>query len=316
MLAGQMPFAAPNVNALLFALQEQTPTALDTINPGLPGGLVQIIERAMAKNPADRFQSVRELRVALEAFARISLPASPASRAPGPDTISDAETLAGPACAVPAQPGQRTPSPIRGPGAPPRALALAAGIAVLFIGLFAGVMMFFSPRQEPPQEPPKVLEHGRAAIRTLPPDARQISPDVMPVPDLLTKAESRPPIKAKQPIKAKKKQRPLYIKLSGMNMRRLYTTSWVRQKLAPLDAKINTCHLSASKKLRDLNYTDWDLRLTRTGEVVALEPRGNKRPPPEVVRCMRALFRQVNLGPTRTGKGGTANIYFHFYRRR
>ena len=314
MLAGQMPFAAPNVNALLFALQEQTPTALDTINPGLPGGLVRIIERAMAKNPADRFQSVRELRVALEAFARVSLPAPPAGAAPGPDTISDAETLAGPFCAAPAQLRQGTPGSARGPAAPLRALALAAGVAVLCLGLIAAVM-FFSPRQEPLQDPPKVFMDGRAAFRTppQPPDTRPALPDAATALDLPTRAKAKPPRKRRPPIKVKKKQGTLYVKLSGMNMRRLYTASWVRQKLAPLAAKINTCHISASKKLRDLNYSDWSVRLTRGGEIIALDPKGNKRPPPEVVRCMRALFRKVNLGPTRTGEGGTAGIFFQFY---
>jgi serine/threonine-protein kinase len=66
-LSGQRPFDARNYNALLVQILTAPPRPLHEIQPDLPAGLERIVERALRKLPADRFQSALELQTALRA---------------------------------------------------------------------------------------------------------------------------------------------------------------------------------------------------------------------------------------------------------
>ena len=77
----EQPFVAENYNALLFALQEKEPPSLRELRPELSPEMVAVVARAMAKDRAERFQSAREMRQALEpwiAQARAASVPSPA----------------------------------------------------------------------------------------------------------------------------------------------------------------------------------------------------------------------------------------------
>jgi len=62
-LAGRLPFTSPTVAAILTQHLTKTPPPLAV--PGAPGQLVAAVERCLAKDPAQRFQSGEELAAAL-----------------------------------------------------------------------------------------------------------------------------------------------------------------------------------------------------------------------------------------------------------
>ncbi len=75
LVTGRKPFDSGNAFALMLAHTAETPPPPTELDPTLPSALDPIILRALAKNPADRFQSADEFRIALE---------SAASNLPGP----------------------------------------------------------------------------------------------------------------------------------------------------------------------------------------------------------------------------------------
>jgi len=70
MLTGHVPFQAQTFPALVYAIVNDRPTPVGTLAPRVPGALVRIVERAMARDPAERFDSVDSLIAELEAFEK------------------------------------------------------------------------------------------------------------------------------------------------------------------------------------------------------------------------------------------------------
>lgn len=69
MLTGRKLFEAEGAFAVMRAHVEAEPHLPSTLNPGLPPALDDIVKRAVAKDPARRFQSADEFRLALQHFA-------------------------------------------------------------------------------------------------------------------------------------------------------------------------------------------------------------------------------------------------------
>jgi len=61
MACGRAPFRAPSVLAVLRRVAEETPRPIGEILPEVPGWLVAIINKLLAKQPEDRFQSAKEV---------------------------------------------------------------------------------------------------------------------------------------------------------------------------------------------------------------------------------------------------------------
>ncbi len=57
MLVGTPPFSAGNFTQLIRRIVDEDAPSLATVRPDLPADVVNIVERALAKKPADRFQS-------------------------------------------------------------------------------------------------------------------------------------------------------------------------------------------------------------------------------------------------------------------
>ena len=65
MLTKRAPFAGASYNALLFAILDKTPDPIESLRGGVSADFSAIVMRALAKDPAKRFQSAREMADAL-----------------------------------------------------------------------------------------------------------------------------------------------------------------------------------------------------------------------------------------------------------
>jgi serine/threonine-protein kinase len=75
MLAGQPPFSGPTVQSIAHQHLTATPPPITQLRPAVPGMVAAALERALAKNPADRFNPVGQFA---EALSTLRLPPSPA----------------------------------------------------------------------------------------------------------------------------------------------------------------------------------------------------------------------------------------------
>ena len=67
LLCGRLPFEGESMAQLMFKIASEPPTDIRTINPALAPSLVAFVERALAKNPDERFQTGEEFGGALRA---------------------------------------------------------------------------------------------------------------------------------------------------------------------------------------------------------------------------------------------------------
>jgi eukaryotic-like serine/threonine-protein kinase len=69
MLAGKLPFRGDHDQAVIHQIVHAEPEPLKKARPDAPPGLEEIVGQALAKKPADRYQSMEEFREDLEAVA-------------------------------------------------------------------------------------------------------------------------------------------------------------------------------------------------------------------------------------------------------
>ena len=74
MLAGGLPFEGDSTRAVLYQQLVAEPTPIATKVPGIPGGLANAIQRAMAKEPRERFADMAEFAAMLDTDARAVTP--------------------------------------------------------------------------------------------------------------------------------------------------------------------------------------------------------------------------------------------------
>ena len=70
MLAGQPPFTGRNRTAIAARIMSEPTPSLRVVRPDVPVGLESVVNQALAKVPAERFESITELRAALDAGSR------------------------------------------------------------------------------------------------------------------------------------------------------------------------------------------------------------------------------------------------------
>ena len=96
MLSGTLPFPAEGFTDLLFRIMTEEPRPLAQLAPDVPPALIDIVTRAMAREPEQRFASVVDFGQALEPFAegmlfaveRMSAASRPSVHSGGPRTPS------------------------------------------------------------------------------------------------------------------------------------------------------------------------------------------------------------------------------------
>ena len=69
MLAGKLPFRGDHDQTVIYAILHHEPEPLKKARPDVPPGLEQIVGQALAKKPAERYQTMEELGTDLEAVA-------------------------------------------------------------------------------------------------------------------------------------------------------------------------------------------------------------------------------------------------------
>ncbi len=69
MLAGNLPFRGDHDQAVIYSILHEEPEPLKKARPDTPPGLDEIVGQALAKKPADRYQSMEEFREDIDAVA-------------------------------------------------------------------------------------------------------------------------------------------------------------------------------------------------------------------------------------------------------
>ncbi len=99
-LSGSLPFAREDPMAVLFAHLYDPPPRVSTLRPDLPVAVDQVLARALAKAPQDRFASCGEFTEALRAALRVpsyyGVPAGPAAGRADGRAAASAPTWDGP----------------------------------------------------------------------------------------------------------------------------------------------------------------------------------------------------------------------------
>jgi serine/threonine-protein kinase len=70
LLCGKLPFEGDSMAQLMYKIANEPPTAILSVNPRVPQGLVAFLDKALAKNPDERYQNGDEFAAALRAAAR------------------------------------------------------------------------------------------------------------------------------------------------------------------------------------------------------------------------------------------------------
>ena len=86
MMADQVPFRGEHEAAVHYSVQNEAPVPIRQYRPDLAPGFVSIIERAIEKRPADRYQSVDEMLAELRHLKRASFSISKVFTRPSGDT--------------------------------------------------------------------------------------------------------------------------------------------------------------------------------------------------------------------------------------
>jgi serine/threonine-protein kinase len=65
LLTGQLPFRGASMTKLMFVIANEPHPSVTTVRGDLPAWLDSVVDRALAKDPAARFQSGAEMAAAL-----------------------------------------------------------------------------------------------------------------------------------------------------------------------------------------------------------------------------------------------------------
>ncbi len=114
MLCGTPPFQRDDDLAIMWAQVSAPPPSLSEQRPDLPPAVDTVLQRALAKDPADRFSGCLAFAAALR--TALGQPPGPAAGAPAPGTERTPTVLSGPSAGQPAAPPVRDYSPTQTSG--------------------------------------------------------------------------------------------------------------------------------------------------------------------------------------------------------
>jgi serine/threonine protein kinase len=133
LLTGRSPFKDGTIAQKLLYHRVHQPAPVRDVRPDVPLGVARVIERMLAKNPADRFQQPIDVVTALEPWTRAPIPPPPESEMPH---LSRAARRAEPATAPIPRPSRPTLHSSGGsrPGSAPSRPECRSGPAILKVG--------------------------------------------------------------------------------------------------------------------------------------------------------------------------------------
>jgi WD40 repeat protein len=164
LLSGQPPFPREEGMAVLFAQLSAAPPSLVSRRPGLPPGVDEVLRRAMAKAPEDRYPSCGQFAAGLGAALGYQPPGSGDHLSPAPDHPATEVAWIGTedvrdfrptqdATPVPAVPAAATGPGSSGHAVLRRGILAVAGIAVLAAGGAFGAVVLTSNSGNAPGHP-------------------------------------------------------------------------------------------------------------------------------------------------------------------
>jgi serine/threonine protein kinase/Tol biopolymer transport system component len=169
MLTGRMPFRGEHEAAMVYSIVNEEAEPLTNYLVDAPTGLSAVIEKALEKDPAERYQSAADLAVDLKRLRRGSGRVSRIGKPPVVTSQGESSEL--PAGLLPEQ----AQSPSVPPGTPRRSLSVPLMGGLILAGVVLGTVLhrlLLSPSAEP------VLRARFEQLTDLP--GREASPDISP----------------------------------------------------------------------------------------------------------------------------------------
>jgi serine/threonine-protein kinase len=199
MLTGRVPFTAETPYQLMFAHVQQQPPTVREVRDDVKPPIDQVVLKALAKDPAQRYGSAGELSAAFRAAVggdsyapglSAALAAAAQGAAPTPAPIPSTLNMTAPERIPTAKGTQTLPIDAAGPNAtttpnrPPLAL-IGGGIAVVVIGVIAALLLA--------SRPPTGAEPSTIAPTTAATTAVAMLPDPSATPSSTLTATALPP---------------------------------------------------------------------------------------------------------------------------
>jgi serine/threonine protein kinase len=138
MISGRLPFRAEYDQAILFAILNEQPQPLTAIRTGVPMSLEWIVNKLMAKDPAERYQNANDLIIDLKA---VDLKSSGFSR------VSTASAVAQPTTAQTVQISDTEQRQKRFPQSTDKFAWIAVGVLALAV-IVLSILYFMKPALE------------------------------------------------------------------------------------------------------------------------------------------------------------------------
>ena len=217
MLTGKLPFEAESEKALLELHVSAQPPEIGMTRLDVPQELVDVVRRALAKTPAERFATTREMLLAIQAVplsedeqkAAVERLQEIAQRAPQPALVTEAGVVP-PAPAARPPVGVVAPAPVVAaapPPPPPPPPVVAEPVPPPPAAATPPPAPASAPREPPPSSPELELEWPEPPphpSEAAPPPAPPPEPNLLPELDLVDEAPAPaaepPPKRRSQPF--------------------------------------------------------------------------------------------------------------------
>jgi len=164
LLSGHKPFDAESMHGVLYKIMQEEPTPVREAAPGTPEALAHIVEKALAKNPDERFPNAGDLLAALRQARSVS----PAGR--GPERSLDPERTPAAARPAPRRAGGEASRASSRSSVPPvsrggSGRGLLIGLAVAVLAIAGGAWLLRSSVLGRPAPPPAPSAEGDSLTR-------------------------------------------------------------------------------------------------------------------------------------------------------
>jgi serine/threonine protein kinase len=144
LLTGRTPFRDGTIAEKLKYHQEHAPLPVRSLRPEVPAGLARVIDRMIAKDPAERYQTPADVMAALDEWTRVPVDPPPECEMPSLSLAARGSSSANLARAtVPAEPNTPWPATRRA-GARAKQLAVAAALVLCGVGTGLALNRFFA----------------------------------------------------------------------------------------------------------------------------------------------------------------------------